>query len=159
MNQLNFNVNSQHHQFQQLLGLKMVNQFNHQTNVTIHSESDGTQTLVFQSTQLTDKASYTCQATNIGGTTEVKLNLNVQQIKPTLKADLAKDIVAKMVNLFHFRLKHQVQNHKLNGIKMVKKLLSTVEEEWQIEEEETYTLLMKRAQPKDSGEYQAVISE
>ena len=41
--------------------------------------------LLFKSTQITDKGSYTCQATNIGGTTEVKLNLNVQQIKPTIK--------------------------------------------------------------------------
>ncbi|CAF4910458.1 unnamed protein product, partial [Rotaria magnacalcarata] len=57
-------------------------------NVTPHTEPDGTQTLIFKSTQMTDKAMYTCQVTNVGGTAEVKLNLNVQQIKPTLKSDL-----------------------------------------------------------------------
>ncbi|CAF4829501.1 unnamed protein product [Rotaria sp. Silwood1] len=34
-------------------------------------------------------------ATNIGGTTDVKSNLNVQQIKPNLKTDLNKDIIAQ----------------------------------------------------------------
>lgn len=127
--------------------------------LTIQSEPDGTQTLVFRSTQLTDKGSYTCQATNIGGTTEVKLNLNVQQIKPTLKADLAKDIVARDGEPVALTIKASGTNPQVKWYKDGEEIVETVEEEYEImEEEETYTLLMKRAQPKDSGEYQAVIT-
>jgi len=128
-------------------------------NVTIHNEPDGTQILVFQSTQLTDKASYTCQATNIGGTTEVKLNLNVQQIKPTLKADLAKDIIAQDGEPISLSIKASGTKPQVKWYKDGEEIINTVEEEYEIiEEEETYTLLLKRAQPKDSGEYQAVIT-
>ena len=128
-------------------------------NVTPHTEPDGTQTLVFKSTQLIDKGSYTCQATNIGGTTEVKLNLNVQQIKPTLKADLAKDIVAQAGEPISLSIKAAGTNPQVKWYKDGEEIVETVEEEYEIiEEEETYTLLMKRAQPKDSGEYQAVIT-
>ena len=128
-------------------------------NVAIQTEADGTQTLVFKSAEITDKGSYTCQATNIGGTTEVKLNLNVQQIKPTLKSDLAKDIIAQADEPVSLSIKASGTKPQVKWYKDGEEIVKTVEEEYEIiEEEETYTLLMKRAQPKDSGEYQAVIT-
>lgn len=128
-------------------------------NVTIQSEPDGTQTLQFNSAQLTDKGSYTCQATNIGGTTEVKLNLNVQQVKPTLKSDLGKDIIAQAGEPVSLSIVASGTNPQVRWLKDGEEIVTTVEEEYEmIEEEETYTLLLKRPQPKDSGEYQAVVS-
>ena len=128
-------------------------------NVTVHSEPDGTQTLQFNSTQMTDKGSYTCQATNIGGAAEVKLNLNVQQIKPTLKSDLGKDIVALAGEPVSLSITASGTNPQVRWHKDGEEIVTTVEEEYEmIEEEETYTLLLKRPQPKDSGEYQAIIS-
>ncbi|CAF1262379.1 unnamed protein product, partial [Rotaria sordida] len=128
-------------------------------NITTQTEPDGTQTLLFKSAQITDKGSYTCQATNIGGTTDVKLNLNVQQIKPTLKADLIKDIVSQADEPVTLKIQASGTNPKVKWYKDGEEIIKTVEEEYEIiEEEETFTLLLKRAQPKDSGEYQAVIT-
>jgi hemicentin len=128
-------------------------------DVTIQTDVDGTQTLLFKSAQITDKGSYTCQATNIGGTTEVKLNLNIQQIKPTLKSDLAKDIVTQAGEPVSLSIKASGTKPQVKWYKDGEEIIKTVEEEYEIiEEEETYTLLMKRTQPKDSGEYQAVIT-
>ncbi|CAF1655594.1 unnamed protein product, partial [Adineta ricciae] len=128
-------------------------------NITIQTEADGTQVLLFKSAQLADKGSYTCQATNIGGTTEVKLNLNVQQVKPTLKADLGKDIVAQAGEPVSLSIKASGTKPQVKWYKDGEEIIETVEEEYEmVEEEETYTLLMKRALPKDSGEYQAVIT-
>lgn len=128
-------------------------------NITIQSDADGTQTLQIKATELTDKASYICQATNIGGTTDVKLNLNVQQIKPTLKSDLAKDIVAFAGEPVALTIQASGTKPKVKWYKDGEEIVETVEEEYEIiEEEETYTLLIKRAQPKDSGDYQATIT-
>ncbi|CAF4411465.1 unnamed protein product, partial [Rotaria socialis] len=128
-------------------------------NITIQSEPDGTQTLLVKSTQITDKGSYVCQATNIGGTVDVKLNLNVQQVKPTLKSDLMKDIVALADEPVALTIQAAGTKPKVKWYKDGEEIIETVEEEYEIiEEEETYTLLIKRAQPKDSGEYQAVIT-
>ena len=127
--------------------------------VTVLSEPDGTQILQFNSAQISDKGSYTCQATNIGGTTEVKLNLNVQQIKPTLKSDLLKDIVAQADEPVTLSIQASGTKPQVKWYKDGEEIVKTVEEEYDmIEEEETYTLLLKRPQPKDSGEYQAVIT-
>ncbi|CAF3984671.1 unnamed protein product [Rotaria magnacalcarata] len=128
-------------------------------NITIQSELDGTQILLVKSTQITDKGSYVCQATNIGGTVDVKLNLNVQQVKPTLKSDLMKDIVALVDEPVALTIKAAGTKPKVKWYKDGEEIIETIEEEYEIiEEEETYTLLIKRAQPKDSGEYQAVIT-
>ena len=128
-------------------------------NVTPHSEPDGTQTLLFKSAQLTDKAVYTCQATNIGGTADVKLNLNVQQIKPTLKSDLVKDITAQAGESIPLTIHVSGTKPKVKWYKDGEEIVETVEEDYEIiEEEETYTLLIKKAKPKNSGEYQAVIT-
>jgi len=128
-------------------------------NITIQTESDGTQILLFKSTQITDKGSYTCQATNIGGTTDVKLNLNVQQIKPTIKSDLMKDIISQADEPVSLSIKASGTKPQVKWYKDGEEIIKTVEEEYEIiEEEETYTLLIKRAQPKDSGEYQAIIT-
>ncbi|CAF4747141.1 unnamed protein product, partial [Rotaria sp. Silwood1] len=128
-------------------------------NITTQTESDGTQILQFKSTQIIDKGSYTCQATNIGGTTEVKLNLNVQQIKPTLKVDLMKDIVSQADEPVTLAIQASGTKPQIKWYKDGQEIIKTVEEEYEIiEEEETFTLLIKRAQPKDSGEYQAVIT-
>ncbi|CAF0818885.1 unnamed protein product [Didymodactylos carnosus] len=127
-------------------------------NVTPVEEND-TYSLVFKTTELTDKASYTCVATNIGGTTEVKMNLNVNLIKPTLKTDLLKDIVTTSSEPIRLTVKASGTKPKVQWYKDGEEITTTVEEEYEvIEEEETYTLLIKRPQPKDSGEYQAVIS-
>jgi hemicentin len=128
-------------------------------NITIQTELDGTQTLLFKSSQVTDKGSYTCQATNIGGTTEVKLNLNVQQIKPTIKSDLTKDIISQAGEPISLSIQASGTKPQVKWYKDGEEIIKTVEEEYEmVEEEETYTLLMKRPQPKDSGEYQAVIT-
>ena len=128
-------------------------------NVTPHTEPDGTQSLVFKSAQMTDKATYTCQATNIGGTTEVKMNLNVQQIKPTLKSDLVKDITAQAGDKIPLTIHAGGTKPKVKWYKDGEEIVETVEEDYEIvEEEETYTLLIKNAKPKNSGEYQAVIT-
>ncbi|CAM4905811.1 unnamed protein product [Rotaria socialis] len=128
-------------------------------DVTPHTEPDGTQTLVFKSTQMTDKATYTCQATNVGGTTEVKLNLNVQQIKPTLKSDLIKDVTIQAGETIPLTIQASGTKPKVKWFKNGEEIIETVEETYEIvEEEETYTLLIKNAKPKDSGEYQAVIT-
>ncbi|CAF2489671.1 unnamed protein product [Rotaria sp. Silwood2] len=128
-------------------------------NVTPHTEPDGTQTLTFKSAQMTDKATYTCRATNIGGTAEVKLNLNVQQIKPTLKSDLDKDITAQVGETIPLTIQVSGTKPKVKWYKNGEEIHETVEENIEIvEEEETYTFLIKKAKPKDSGEYQAVIT-
>jgi len=128
-------------------------------NVTPHTEPDGTQSLIFKSAQMTDKATYTCQATNIGGTTEVKMNLNVQQIKPTLKSDLNKDITAQAGDKIPLTIHVGGTKPKVKWYKDGEEIVETVEEDYEIvEEEETYTLLIKNAKPKNSGEYQAVIT-
>jgi len=128
-------------------------------NVTQHTEPDGTQTLAFKSTQMTDKATYTCQATNIGGTVEVKLNLNVQQIKPTLKSDLMKDITAQTGERIPLTIKATGTKPKVKWYKNGEEIIETVDETYEIiEEEETYTLFIKNSKVKDSGEYQAVIT-
>jgi hemicentin len=128
-------------------------------NITIESQPDGTQTLLFKSTQLIDKGVYTCQATNIGGTVEAKMNLNVQQVKPTLKSDLGKDIVAQAGDPITLSIQASGTNPQCRWYKNDVEIIRTVEEEYEIiEEEETYTLLIKRAQPKDTGEYQAVLT-
>jgi hemicentin len=108
---------------------------------------------------LPDKATYTCQATNIGGTTEVKLNLNVQQIKPTLKSDLIKDIIAQAGETIPLTIKASGTKPKVKWYKNGVEIVHTTEENYEIiEEDETYTLLIKNAKPKDSAEYQAVIT-
>lgn len=128
-------------------------------NVTPHSQPDGTQTLEFKSAQMPDKATYTCQATNIGGTAEVKMNLNVQQVKPSLKSDLNKDINAQVGDRIPLTIKVGGTKPKVKWFKDGQEVVETVEEQFEIvEEEETYTLLIKNAKPKQSGEYQAVIS-
>lgn len=128
-------------------------------DVTPHSELDGTQTLNFKSTQLSDKGTYTCQATNIGGTTEVKLALNVQQIKPNIKSDLGKDITAIAGETVRLTINAGGTKPKVKWYKDGEEIVETVEEDYEIiEEEETYTLLIKNSKPKDSGEYQAVIT-
>ena len=128
-------------------------------NITVQTEADGTQLLLFKSAQLSDKGSYTCQATNIGGTAEVKLNLNVQQVKPTLKSDLNKDIIGQAGEPISLSIQVSGTKPQVKWYKDGEEIIKTVEEEYEIiEEEETYTLLMKRPQPKESGEYQAVIT-
>ena len=123
------------------------------------TEPDGTQTLTFKSVKMPDKGVYTCQATNIGGTTEVKLNLNVQQVKPTIKSDLTKDIVAQAGDTIPLTIQAGGTKPKVKWYKNGEEVIETVEEEYQIiEEEETYTFLIKNAKPKDSAEYQAVIT-
>lgn len=127
--------------------------------VTPHTEPDGTQTLNFKSAQLADKATYTCQASNVGGKTEVKLNLNVQQIKPTLKSDLNKDITAHAGDTIPLTIQASGTKPKIKWYKNGEEIVETVEETFEIvEEEETYTLLIKSSKPQDSGEYQAVIT-
>jgi hypothetical protein len=128
-------------------------------DVTVQSEPDGTQTLAFKSTQLTDKATYTCQASNIGGTAEVKLNLNVQQVKPTLKSDLTKDITVQAGESIPLTIHASGTKPKVKWYKDGEEITETFEEDYEIvEEEETYTLLIKNSKPKSSGEYQAVIT-
>lgn len=128
-------------------------------DIIIESEPDGTQTLSFKSAQVADKGSYICQATNIGGVTEVKLSLNVQQIKPTLKSDLAKDITVLADEPIRLSIQAAGTKPQVKWYKDGEEIIETVEEEYEIiEEEETYTLLIKRAKPKDSGEYQAVVT-
>ena len=128
-------------------------------NVIPRSEPDGTQTLEFKSAQMPDKAAYTCQATNIGGTTEVKLNLNVQQVKPSLKSDLNKDITAQVGDTIPLTFKAGGTKPKVQWFKDGQEVVETMEEQFEIvEEDETYTLLIKNAKPKQSGEYQAVIT-
>ncbi|CAF4635994.1 unnamed protein product, partial [Rotaria magnacalcarata] len=110
-------------------------------------------------TQMTDKAMYTCQVTNVGGTAEVKLNLNVQQIKPTLKSDLIKDVTTQAGETVRLTIQASGTNPKVKWFKNGEEVIETVEETYEIvEEEETYTLLIKNAKPIDSGEYQAVIT-
>ncbi|CAF3618249.1 unnamed protein product [Rotaria sordida] len=128
-------------------------------NVTPHSEPDGTQTLTFKSAQMTDKAAYTCQVTNVGGTAEAKLNLNVQQIKPTLKSDLNKDITAQAGERIPLTIQVSGTKPNVKWYKNGEEIDQTTEENIEIvEEEETYTFLIKNAKPKNSGEYQAVIT-
>ena len=128
-------------------------------NVTIQTEADGTQTVLFKSIQLTDKGVYTCQATNIGGTVEAKMNVNVQQVKPTLKSDLGKDVVAQANEDVRLSVQAAGTKPECKWYKNDEEIIQTEEETYElIEEEETYTLLIKRAQPKDSGEYQAVLT-
>lgn len=106
-----------------------------------------------------DKATYTCQATNVGGTAEVKLNLNVQQIKPTLKSDLDKDVTVNAGETIPLKIKALGTKPKVKWYKNGEEIIETVEESFEIvDEEETYTLLIKNSKPKDSGEYQAVIT-
>ena len=128
-------------------------------NITIQTDFDGTQTLLIKSAQLDDKGVYTCQATNIGGTTEVKINVNVQQTKPSLKSDLTKDVFAQAGESVSLSVQASGTSPQCKWYKNDEEIIQTVEEEYEIiEEEETYTLLIKRAQPKDSGDYQAVLS-
>ena len=128
-------------------------------NISIQTDFDGTQTLLIKSIQLEDKGVYTCQATNIGGTTEVKINVNVQQVKPSLKSDLTKDVVAQAGEPVLLSVQASGTSPQCKWYKNDEEIIQTVEEEYEIiEEEETYTLLIKRAQPKDSGDYQAVLS-
>ncbi|CAF0916357.1 unnamed protein product [Adineta ricciae] len=115
--------------------------------------------LIIDSTQLDDKATYTCQATNSAGTADVKLNLNVQQIKPSLKSDLAKDISVQAGETVPLTIKAAGTKPKVKWYKNGEEIIETVEESYEIvEEEETYTLLIKNAKPKDSGEYQAIVT-
>ena len=128
-------------------------------NITSHAEPDGTQTLSFKSVQMNDKATYTCQAKNIGGTTEVKLNLNVQQIKPSLKSDLIKDITSQVGETIPLTIKASGTKPRVKWYKNGEEIDETIEENYEIfEEEETYTMLIKNSQPKHSGDYQAVIT-
>jgi hemicentin len=123
-------------------------------------EKDDLCTLIINNTQLDDKASYTLKATNKAGETEsAKINLNVTAVKPTLKSDLVKDITAQVGERIPLTIQASGTKPKVTWYKDGKEVVESVEETFEIvEEDETYTLLIKNAKPKDSGEYQAVIT-
>jgi hemicentin len=123
-------------------------------------EKDDICTLIIDNTQLTDKGVYTLKATNKGGEAESpKLTLNVQQIKPSLKSDLNKDITAQIGETIPLTIKVSGTKPKVKWYRNGEEVVETVEENYEIiEEEDTYTLLIKNAKPKNSAEYQAVIS-
>jgi hemicentin len=123
-------------------------------------EKDDIYSLIIDNTQLDDKASYTLKATNKAGETESpKINLNVTAIKPSLKSDLIKDITAQIGETIPLTIKASGTKPKVKWYKNGEEIIETVEETYEIvEEEETYTLLIKNAKPKDTAEYQAVIT-
>jgi hemicentin len=123
-------------------------------------EKDDSCSLIIDKAQLDDKASYTLKATNKAGETESpKINLNVTAIKPTITSDLNKDIIAQTGETIPLTIKVSGTKPKVKWYKNGEEVVQTVEENYEIiEGEETYTLLIKNAKPKNTGEYQAVVT-
>ena len=123
-------------------------------------QKDDSCSLLIENTQLDDKAVYTLKATNKAGEVESpKLTLNVSAIAPKLKSDLVKDIVAQTGERVPLTIKASGTKPKVTWFKDGEEVVTTVEEGYEIvEEEETYTLLIKNAKPTNSGEYQAVVT-
>jgi hemicentin len=123
-------------------------------------EKDGLCTLIIPNTQLDDKGVYTLKATNKGGEVESpNMNLNVMAVKPSLKSDLNKDITAQVGDRVPLTIQATGTKPKVTWFKNGQEIVKTIEENYEIiEEDETYTLLIKNAKPKDTAEYQAVIT-
>ena len=123
-------------------------------------EKDDNYSLIIDNAQPDDKASYTLKATNKAGEIESpKINLNVSAIKPTIKSDLNKDIIAQIGDRIPLTIQVGGTKPKVKWFKNGEEIVQTVEENYEIvEEEETYTLLIKNAKPKHTGDYQAVVS-
>ncbi|CAF3575459.1 unnamed protein product [Adineta steineri] len=80
-------------------------------------------------------------------------------LKPSLKSDLVKDITAQAGETIPLQIKVAGTKPKVKWFKNGEEVIETTEENFEIvEEEETYTLLIKKAKPNDTGEYQAVIT-
>ncbi|CAF4306184.1 unnamed protein product, partial [Adineta steineri] len=115
--------------------------------------------LIIDSTQLDDKASYTLKATNKAGETESpKITLNVTAVQPKIRTDLQPTLNVTKGEPIALTIqadgkpKPQIKWFKGNdeiplnqpGVKI-------------IEEGDTYKLIIDKATEKDQGEYSAVI--
>ena len=123
-------------------------------------EKDDQCSLIIEQAQLDDKASYTVKVTNKAGEIESpKMALNVTAIQPKISEDLTKDVTGKAGEPIRLTIKATGTKPKVKWYKDGEEIVETVEEEYEIiEEEETYTLLIKNPKPQASGEYQAVIT-
>jgi hypothetical protein len=123
-------------------------------------EKDDCCSLIIDSTQLDDKASYTLKATNKAGEIESPtISLNVTAVQPKIQSDLqptlnvTKDEPIVLTIQANGKPKPQVKWFKGNdeismdqpGVKMIE------------EDENTYKLIIEKAGENDQGEYSAVI--
>jgi hypothetical protein len=123
-------------------------------------EKDDLYSLIFENTQIDDKASYTLKAVNKAGDVESpKINLNITSIQPKIKTDLQPSLNVKkdesiiLIIQADGKPKPQVKWFKGNdeipanqpGIQLIE------------EGDNTYKLIIEKATDKDQGEYSAVI--
>ena len=123
-------------------------------------EKDDVYSLIFETTQIEDKASYTLKATNKAGDVESpKINLNITSVQPKIKTDLQPNLSVKKDEPITLTIqadgkpKPQVKWFKGNDeIPIDQAGVQIIEEE-----DNTYKLIIQKSTEKDQGEYSALI--
>jgi len=123
-------------------------------------EKDDLYSLIFDHTQIDDKASYTLKAINKAGEIESpKINLNITSIQPKIKLDLQPNLNVKKDEPIILTI--QVDGKPKPEIKWFKgndEILINQSGIQFIEEiDNTYKLIIEKSTEKDQGEYSALI--
>ncbi|CAF3878648.1 unnamed protein product, partial [Adineta steineri] len=129
-------------------------------NVKIANDENGLAALVFDSTTLTDKCGYIAKATNIVGSVEQKINLDVKEIKPTIVRDLEAAINATKGQPMTLTI--EATGNPKPTVKFFRGAEELVATEGQIELKEsedgqTFTITILSMQPNHQGEYTATV--
>ncbi|CAF1493608.1 unnamed protein product, partial [Adineta steineri] len=129
-------------------------------NVKIANDENGLAALVFDSTTLTDKCGYIAKATNIVGSVEQKINLDVKEIKPTIVRDLEAAINATKGQPMTLTI--EATGNPKPTVKFFRGADELVATESQIELKEsedgqTFTITILSMQPDHQGEYTATV--
>ncbi|CAF4184489.1 unnamed protein product, partial [Rotaria sordida] len=129
-------------------------------NVKIANDENGLAVLVFDSTILSDKGSYVAKATNIVGSVEQKINLDVKEIKPTIIRDLEAAINATKGEPMTLTI--EATGNPKPTVRFFRGTDELVASEGQIELKEsedgqTFTATILSIQPNQQGDYTATV--
>ena len=127
-------------------------------NAKVANDENGLAVLVFDTTALTDKAAYIAKATNIVGSVEQKVNLDVKEIKPTIIRDL--DAAINATKGEPMTLTIEATGNPKPTVRFFRGTEELVPTEGQIEVKEsedgqTFTATILSVQPNQQGEYTA----
>ncbi|CAF4562918.1 unnamed protein product, partial [Rotaria sp. Silwood2] len=126
----------------------------------IANDENGLAVLVFDSTVLPDKGGYVAKATNIVGSVEQKINLDVKEIKPTIIRDLEAAINATKGEPMTLTI--EATGNPKPTVRFFRGADELVAAEGQIEIKEsedgqTFTATILSIQPNQQGDYTATV--
>ncbi|CAF5131318.1 unnamed protein product, partial [Rotaria sp. Silwood1] len=125
-----------------------------------NDENQGIAALVFNATTMTDKGAYLVKATNVVGSVEQKVNLDVKEIKPTIIRDLEAAINATKGEPMTLTI--EATGNPKPTVRFFRGADELVATEGQIEIKEsedgqTFTATILSMQPNQQGDYTATV--